>query len=203
MQSVQIIRQSDFTVTPWKNGGGLTREALRVPPSGDPFRWRVSIARIERSGPFSEFAAYHRIMVLLEGNGVALKFGNGEERVLRQVGEVAKFDGAVRTQCDLIDGPCMDFNLIAAKSLEGVHARVQRLREVLQLPLPAGQSTLLLSIDAPLVLEAGQIRATLAPWDLAVIAQPAAAGAGAAAATLAAHAVEGSALVFLATVPDP
>ena len=69
---MRIIRQSDFTVTPWKNGGGVTREALRVPPRGDSFHWRVSVAQIDRSGPFSEFAAYNRTMVLLRGSGVDL-----------------------------------------------------------------------------------------------------------------------------------
>ena len=192
---MQIIRQSDFTAKPWKTGGGITREAIRVPPSGDSFLWRVSIARIERSGPFSEFAAYNRTMVLLEGSGVALKFVGGEERVLRQIGEVAEFDGAVATQCELLDGPCTDLNLIAAKSLRGAHARVQRLSAPLRLPLPAaGRSTLILSIDAPLLLGTGQERARLAPWDLAVIAHPDAA------ANLAPPG-SGTALVFLATVP--
>ena len=102
---MQIIRQSEFRSTPWKNGGGITREAIRVPASGDPFRWRVSVAHIDQSGPFSDFAAYNRIMVLLRGGGVALRFSSGGERLLRNVGDVVEFDGALATRANCSAGP--------------------------------------------------------------------------------------------------
>ena len=72
---LQIIRRASFTATPWKNGGGITHEAIRVPAGGDTFRWRVSVAHIDASGPFSEFAEYNRKMVLLQGAGIDLRFG--------------------------------------------------------------------------------------------------------------------------------
>src|SRR5271168_4229337 len=105
---MRIIRQSEFKATPWKNGGGITHEAIRVPASGDPFRWRVSVAHIEKSGPFSEFAAYNRTMVLLGGSGAALKFATGDQHLLRAVGDVVEFDGAIETRCELTNGPCVD-----------------------------------------------------------------------------------------------
>src|SRR5271170_5764644 len=114
---MRIIRQSDFTATPWKNGGGITHEAIRVPASGDPFRWRVSVAHIEASGPFSDFTGYNRKMVLLRGAGVALAFASGERRVLRNMGDLAEFDGALSTHCELLGGPCVDLNLMVSKSL--------------------------------------------------------------------------------------
>jgi hypothetical protein len=49
---LQIIRKSSFTAMPWKNGGGITHEAIPVPASSDPFRWRVSVAHVDASGPF-------------------------------------------------------------------------------------------------------------------------------------------------------
>ena len=73
---LQIIRRASFTATPWKNGGGITHEAIRVPAGGDTFRWRVSVAHINASGPFSEFAEYNRKMVLLQGAGIDLRFGD-------------------------------------------------------------------------------------------------------------------------------
>ena len=195
---MQIIRQSAFTPAPWKNGGGVTHEAIRVPASGDPFRWRVSVAHIDRSGPFSDFAAYHRIMVLLKGNGAALQFANGDERLLLNVGDLAEFDGALSAQCELKSGPCVDLNLMVAKSLQGVEARVRRLREPLGLPAAQGRATLIFPIDAPLLLQAGADQAALLepallePWDLALIAD----SDGAANVTAAT-----AALVFVATVP--
>jgi uncharacterized protein len=197
--SMQIIRKSAFTVTPWKNGGGVTHEAMRVPAGGDPFLWRVSIARIDKSGPFSDFAAYNRTMVLLQGDGLELRCSNGERYSLRHVGELAEFDGAVPTQCELKNGACVDLNLITAKSLHGVHARVHRLQEPLPLTAAArGRSTLIVSIDAPVVLRAGGgDAAMLEPWDLAVLSDP-----SGNADSLAARHPSAATLVFLATVPD-
>jgi environmental stress-induced protein Ves len=194
---MQIIRQSEFRSTPWKNGGGITREAIRVPASGDPFRWRVSVAHIDQSGPFSDFAAYNRIMVLLRGGGVALKFSSGEERLLRKVGDVAEFDGALATQCELPGGPCVDLNLMVAKSLPGVRAQVQRLHQPLELPAAPGRATLVFPIDTALEVRAGGAAAALEPWDLAVISH-----ATGQTGTLVPRDDSTGALVFLATLPD-
>jgi environmental stress-induced protein Ves len=71
---MQIIRKSSFRASPWNNGGGMTHEVIRVPLGTDAFRWRVSVAQIDVSGPFSDFADYHRKMVLLRGTGVRLTF---------------------------------------------------------------------------------------------------------------------------------
>ncbi len=194
---MQIIRQSEFKSTPWKNGGGITREALRVPASGDFFRWRVSVAHIDRSGPFSDFAAYNRIMVLLRGGGVALRFSNGEQSVLREVGDVAQFDGALATQCELLGGPCVDLNLMVDKALSGVHAQVQRLQQPIALPAAKDRVTVIFPIGGALVVHAGAAAATLEPWDLAVM--PHSAGQ---AGTLVQHPAATAGLVFLASLPE-
>ena len=76
---------------------------MRVPANGDPFRWRVSVARIDVSGPFSDFTGYERKMVLLKGGGVELRFANGTVRALRAVGEMAEFDGALAARSELIE----------------------------------------------------------------------------------------------------
>jgi uncharacterized protein len=189
---MQIIRQSALTPAPWKNGGGVTYEAIRVPASGDPFRWRVSVAHIDRSGPFSDFAAYHRVMILLKGRGAALKFANGDERLLMNVGDLAQFDGALAAQCELLSGPCVDLNLMVAKPLQAADVQVRRLQEPLALPAAQGRATLIFPIDGPLLLQAGaKAAASLEAWDLAVMAE----SDGDAKVTAAA------ALVFVATVP--
>src|SRR5487761_2399951 len=41
---MRIVRRSSFTATRWKNGGGITHEAIRVPDGADPQRWRLSVA---------------------------------------------------------------------------------------------------------------------------------------------------------------
>ena len=127
---LQVIRRSSFVATPWKNGGGITHEALRVPPSGEPFHWRVSVAHIDASGPFSEFAEYNRKMVLLSGAGVELRFADGAYKALRKVGEMVEFDGALATHCELLNGSCVDLNLMVLKTGSAV-VRVERFIESL------------------------------------------------------------------------
>jgi environmental stress-induced protein Ves len=170
--SLQIIRKTAFTPRPWKNGGGITHEAIRVPAEGDAFVWRVSVAHIETSGPFSDFAAYHRKMVLLKGDGVLLEFADGRRCGLRRVGDLAEFDGALATQCTLLGGPCVDLNLIVSKSHQ-VAARVQRLAaadESVALHASPTESTLMVGIDEPLAVQSGSgDELTLEPWDLAIL----------------------------------
>lgn len=53
---------------PWKNGLGSTTEVARWPEGdGAEFVWRLSVARVEGSGPFSRFPGYDRIIVPLDG----------------------------------------------------------------------------------------------------------------------------------------
>ena len=47
-----ILRESNYVTVPWKNGGGLTREILKVPADADAFDWRLSLATIAAPGPF-------------------------------------------------------------------------------------------------------------------------------------------------------
>jgi environmental stress-induced protein Ves len=168
---LQIIRKSSFTPTPWKNGAGVTHEAIRVPSSGDPFRWRVSVADIDESGPFSDFAAYNRKMVLLRGAGVDLRFANGMQKTLRKVGDLVEFDGALSTHCELLNGPCVDLNLMVSKS-DGAAVRVERFIQSLALSVPRNETMLVVAIDRRLTLTInGGKTATLEPWDLAILSQ--------------------------------
>jgi uncharacterized protein len=193
---MQIIRQSSFVAVPWKNGGGITHEAIRVPAKGEPFRWRVSVAHIEVSGPFSDFSAYNRTMVLLRGCGVALNFSSGAGHVLHRIGDMAEFDGALATQCELLNGPCVDLNLMASKTLQDVRARVERFEGRLSLPAAGDRSTVVFPIDAPVELRVGGATATLGAWDLAVIpGSQDSAG-------LALREPFAAGTVFLATLPD-
>jgi environmental stress-induced protein Ves len=166
---IKIIRRSSFRATPWKNGGGITHEAIRVPPTGDAFLWRVSVAQIDSSGPFSDFAGYDRKMVLLRGRGITLQFGSGERCALRSVGDWVEFDGAMSTHCELLDGPCVDLNLMVSKSLRTA-ARVERLSEPKRVAANHGETTLIFGILDPLSLDcSAEESARLETWDLAIL----------------------------------
>ncbi|WP_241480969.1 HutD/Ves family protein [Leisingera sp. ANG-M6] len=94
---------------PWKNGGGITRE-LAVHKENGQIVWRLSLAEIERSGPFSAFPGRARIHCIVEGAGHTLADGHIrlEARPLTPV----FFDGGLALDCRLRDGVCKAFNVI-------------------------------------------------------------------------------------------
>jgi hypothetical protein len=168
---LQIIRNASFTATPWKNGGGITHEAIRVPAQGDPFQWRVSVAHIDASGPFSEFAEHNRTMVLLRGGGIELRFAGGKSQALTEPGELIEFDGADSAYCELLKGPCVDLNLMVLKS-QRASARVERVIEPLPLGAARDETMLVFAIDGSCELaSSGGKNQILEPWDLALLSQ--------------------------------
>lgn len=110
-----ILRESSYRAVPWKNGGGVTREILRMPPEPTAFDWRLSLATIASPGPFSVFDGYYRTLVLVQGPGVELDFGQHGRTKLTLAGQMVSFDGAWATSCTLLDGPSTDLNLIVSK----------------------------------------------------------------------------------------
>jgi environmental stress-induced protein Ves len=109
--SWKVVELVDVEPTPWRNGGGITRELLAW-PHRDEWRIRISIADIERDGPFSLYPAADRFFVVLEGTGVELKIGGGTQ-VLTPESPPFCFSGNNEVDCRLVDGPTRDFNLIA------------------------------------------------------------------------------------------
>jgi environmental stress-induced protein Ves len=167
---MQVVRRSSFTTTPWKNGGGITHEAIRMPPGGGPFRWRVSVAEIHESGPFSDFAGYDRKMLLLKGSGIRLTFDGTQQTYLREVGDLVEFDGALPTQCELLDGPCVDLNLMVAKSLTNAAVWTDRVSEPRKLDSRGHDAVLMFVVSGRMQAGRAHVEPTLfEAWDLAVI----------------------------------
>ncbi len=98
---------------PWKNGGGATREIVCWPPGAglEGFGWRVSVASIDRSGPFSAFPGVEREIMLLAGDGVRLQ-GPGIDHRLDAPGQPFAFAGELPLDCTLLGGASTDFNLM-------------------------------------------------------------------------------------------
>jgi hypothetical protein len=106
--------------TPWRNGGGVTRELLAWPAAGD-WRLRISVADIASDGPFSAFPGVQRWLTLLSGEGVALDLA-GRHRTLRPGDAPLAFDGAAAPGCRLLGGPVRDLNLMCRGGEGGLHA---------------------------------------------------------------------------------
>jgi len=115
--SWQIVRLEDAAPSPWRNGGGVTRELLVWPPhaSAQDWVWRMSVAEVEASGPFSRFDGVQRWFAVLGGAGVWLTLDTpvgAQTHALTRSSAPLCFDGATPTQCDLLNGPTQDFNLM-------------------------------------------------------------------------------------------
>jgi len=110
MHPPRIVPLEDVVPVPWKNGGGQTRELL-VWPDREEWRLRLSVAEIRRDGPFSSFSGVTRWFAVVAGKGLVLRFGS-EERRLFVGSEPLRFDGSWSPDCQLIDGPTRDLNLM-------------------------------------------------------------------------------------------
>jgi environmental stress-induced protein Ves len=100
----------------WKNGLGTTTEIAVHPPGAslDAFTWRVSIADLAASGPFSTFAGYDRILVQIEGAPMTLSHaGRGEHRLTLL--SPYRFAGELDTVGVLDPPPARDFNVMVRR----------------------------------------------------------------------------------------
>ena len=127
--------------SPWKNGGGSTREIACWPPGADfdGFDWRVSIATIAASGPFSRFAGVDRVITLLGGDGVRLH-GEGIDHLLDVPLAPFAFSGDAAVAGTLLGGDSSDFNVMTRRGR--LRAEVRVLHAAAELP-PAPHGLLL------------------------------------------------------------
>ncbi len=117
---LRVLPAEDYTRTRWANGGGWTREVLRWPAGaadGD-WDWRLSIAEVDRDGPFSRLEGVERVLVLLSGEGMTLEAPPGEAGdaaapiELAPPHAIARFPGERALHARLHAGPTRDFNLM-------------------------------------------------------------------------------------------
>lgn len=107
----RVIAANEYRRVRWRNGLGWTREIARFPDQ-DTWQWRLSIAEIERDAPFSMFPGVDRELVLLQGNGLRLRFDNGQVQTLQPPHERYRFAGERGLTGELVDGLTHDFNLM-------------------------------------------------------------------------------------------
>ena len=107
----RVIPANEYRRERWKNGAGWTRQIVRMPDCED-WDWRLSIAEIERDAPFSAFPGVERELVLLQGNGLRLRFENGVAVELAPPHGRMRFAGEDALSGELLDGPTHDFNLM-------------------------------------------------------------------------------------------
>ena len=90
-ESSRIVLPTEWRWMPWRNGGGRTAE-IHVEGDAAVPDWRLSLAIIERDGPFSAWPGMDRTLVWLDGGRLELDV-NGERRSLDRLGARTEFRG--------------------------------------------------------------------------------------------------------------
>ena len=136
---------------PWKNGGGETTEIAVFPEAAglSEFDWRVSMARVDSEGPFSEFPGIDRTLSILEGAGIVLDVEGHEPIALTRQSPPHAFPADVPTTARLIDGSVVDFNVMTRR--DRLAHRVASLSEAAR--SEAGSVRLILSAGGPLAID--------------------------------------------------
>lgn len=107
----RVIPSALYQRERWRNGLGWTREILRLPEQGD-WQLRLSIAEIEQDAAFSAFPGVERELVLLQGEGLRLRFADGRCETLLPPYQRLRFAGEAELVGELVDGVTQDFNLM-------------------------------------------------------------------------------------------
>jgi hypothetical protein len=137
---------------PWKNSGGITREVASLAHA-----WRVSIADIDRDGPFSRFDGIDRLLIVLDGAGVTLD----SPGVLRAF-HIARFAGEAPVVARLANGPVRVFNLMTYRGT--VRASVDIVRSPVRRTL-AADTVLFVCAQGATEVRVGQTRIALNRFD--------------------------------------
>jgi environmental stress-induced protein Ves len=127
--SMQFFSSHALPAAPWKNGGGTTQEVLCWPAGAgiDSFSWRISIAQIASSGPFSAFAGVDRIITLLGGDGVHLQaVDRSVDHVLQHCLQPFAFSGDVALDCQLLGGASQDLNVMTRRGRVQAQVTIHR-----------------------------------------------------------------------------
>jgi environmental stress-induced protein Ves len=164
LDRAQVIRIGDLRATPWPNGGGWTKE-IRVQLSAqDRARpvWRLSMATIDSTGPFSVLPAVRRCLLLASDTSLHLSI-DGVLHTLGYTDSVA-FDGGAAVEVVALSGTCLALNLM---TYGGAGGRLEVSR-------PAGSFDLSARDAAAVVVLEGRLHAlnqTLGRYDTLVPAR--------------------------------
>lgn len=113
------VEGSAVAPTPWRNGGGQTRELLREGEGATGFALRISVAEVTSSGPFSRYPGVSRALCLLGGEGLSLRRADGLSLRLEPGDPPFCFFGEDDWQAELLGGPVTDFNVMTDRASLG------------------------------------------------------------------------------------
>ncbi|THV10024.1 HutD/Ves family protein [Rhizobium rhizophilum] len=115
--SIRIQRFGEHRQMPWKNGLGITSEVISRPASDGSggFDWRISLATVGASGPFSIFAGIDRTIAVLKGDGMQLTVDGRREPPLLVGSPPFAFSGDAEVQAICLGGETLDLNMMSRR----------------------------------------------------------------------------------------
>jgi len=148
----RILRNADYSARPWKNGGGTTRDIIVSPPGAslDNFDWRLSLAQVDRNGPFSRFDNVDRTLVLLSG---ALTLHEGERRIDLVRNEPVAFAGERAIEATVGGASTLDFNVMTRRGRTRHLVRRESFSEPASLDAPRRMSIVLFALERGLIVD--------------------------------------------------
>jgi uncharacterized protein len=110
---LQILRYATLPSMPWKNGLGRAKQLAIHPPraTAEAFEWRLSIAELTGTAPFSRFPGITRSLAVLEGT-LTLQWRNGEVEQLNPHSAPLEFAGEDAVTGSVQRGRALDLNLM-------------------------------------------------------------------------------------------
>jgi environmental stress-induced protein Ves len=119
MAKIKKLTPSDYKVQKWKNGQGTTSQLAIYPEESqfplDPFLWRISSARINASGAFSQFFGCERNLRIIEGGSLRLTSlvnSSTETAQTLQKHQAYQFKGEDQIYAELNGAEVIDYNII-------------------------------------------------------------------------------------------
>lgn len=160
--SWNVINLDFIAPAPWKNGGGTTRELVAWPSAND-WKWRMSVAEVAKSGSFSRFEGVKRWFAMVSGAGVKLRT-QCVVHTLDSSSEPICFDGAADTDCNLIDGTTLDFNLMVRG--DSISAKMVRVNEPIDFRVSDASTVAIFIMTTKATIEYNASSADIEPGNL-------------------------------------
>jgi environmental stress-induced protein Ves len=141
---MRLIRYSDLTVMPWKNGAGVRRDVVhsKHQNTGSDGGWLISIADLNENAQFSNYPDVTRWFLPISRGWVTLVLdADGTELPveLTETSPAHEFSGAINVRCVLHDGPMKALNVMTHGSRTAVSLERVRLQSSTWLTLPSSQ----------------------------------------------------------------
>lgn len=172
MKSSTIVSFARSASSSWKNGLGKTTELAIHPPGAgsDDFEWRVSIAQLDASAPFSVYPGIERCLAVLQGEMAMVRQSQPPLPMpvtLTPNSQPIRFSGSDLVEGQVLRGPVLDFNVMCKAS--HWRATLRRMRWSTDTAVSIAAPAVLCSISNEMDIEIDGSAGRLTLYDAVVV----------------------------------